>query len=251
MAKSNNSEELTVFIVIALIVVVGLSGGKLNFGLGGNSADAATGTAASLANGSSMSISTATNTLATIPEVPDGSMAGYSRELFPHWEKATANGWSGVPAACDSREAALIRDGKDVKYSKTCSITSGSWVDPYTGTKATKSGDMDIDHLVPLAAAWRSGASKWTTAQRQKFANDPLVLVTAGASANRSKGDRGPDQWVPPAANAQCEYAVRWVEIKGAYQLTATASEKLKLGALLKACPTATPSPSPTPSKKS
>lgn len=244
MAKSDN-DETTALIVIVLIVVVGLTGGKFSL-LGGNGSDAASGTASSLGNGSSMTISSAENSLAVLPEAADGTMAGYSREQFPHWEKATESGWSGVPAACDARDAALIRDGKDVKYSKSCSITSGKWVDPYTGTKITDSSSLDIDHMVPLADAWRSGASKWTPEQRQKFANDPLVLVTAGSSANRSKGDRAPDQWAPPAANAQCAYAVRWIEVKSTYQLSATAAEKLKLGSMLKTCPASTPSPTPS-----
>lgn len=59
---------------------------------------------------------------------------------------------------------------------------------------------MDIDHLVPLSNAWKSGASAWTTAQRQTFANDlthPQLLAVTD-NVNESKGDSGPEDWKPP-----------------------------------------------------
>ena len=40
------------------------------------------------------------------------------------------------------------------------------------GATWTAASDVDIDHMVPLSEAWASGASAWTTAQRQAFAND-------------------------------------------------------------------------------
>jgi hypothetical protein len=44
---------------------------------------------------------------------------------------------------------------------------------------------VDIDHLVPLAEAWRSGAGKWTTSRRTEFANDltnPELIAVSSTS---------------------------------------------------------------------
>jgi hypothetical protein len=68
---------------------------------------------------------------------PSGSMAGYSREKFPHWSDAQEFGWKVSDSSCDARDAALIRDGTDVKVGKGCDVTSGKWLDPYTGNTYT------------------------------------------------------------------------------------------------------------------
>ena len=49
---------------------------------------------------------------------------------------------------------------------------------------------LDIDRLVPLAEAWRSGAWAWTSLQRQAYANDlseSRALVAVSLGQNRSK----------------------------------------------------------------
>jgi hypothetical protein len=89
---------------------------------------------------------------------PPGSMSGYSRDRFRHWSKASNFGWDPPQASCDAREAALIRDGEDVEVGSGCKVTSGTWYDPYTDRTYSDPQDLDIDHVVPLANAWRSGA---------------------------------------------------------------------------------------------
>jgi hypothetical protein len=84
------------------------------------------------------------------------------------------------------RDDALIRDGQEVKVDEECSITSGEWLDPYTGTTLEVSGDVDIDHIVPLANAWRSGANDWDESQREAYANDPGVLLSVDDSAKQT-----------------------------------------------------------------
>ena len=97
-----------------------------------------------------------------------GSMAGYSREEFPHWAPdGTEFGWDESDGSCDVRDDALIRDGSGVEVDEDCSITAGEWLDPYTGTTLTDSEDVDIDHVVPLANAWRSGAAGWDEGQKE------------------------------------------------------------------------------------
>ncbi|SDE00889.1 HNH endonuclease family protein [Actinokineospora iranica] len=161
---------------------------------------------------------------------PAGSMAGYSRDRFPHW--ATVEG------RCDTRETVLKRDGVDVKTDAECRAVSGSWTSPYDGETWTKASDIDIDHWVPLAAAWRSGAAEWTDERRKEFANDltnpQLIAVTD--NVNQSKGDQSPDQWKPPLKTYWCTYAANWIEIKHRYGLSITAPEKAALLEMLAEC---------------
>jgi hypothetical protein len=159
-----------------------------------------------------------------------GSMAGYSRERFPHW--------STVSGACDTREEVLRRDGQDVRVDEKCAATSGRWVSPYDGGIWTKASDVDIDHVVPLAEAWRSGAARWTDADRERFANDlthhQLLAVTD--NVNQAKGDQPPDKWKPSVTEFWCTYSINWIEVKHVYALTITTPEKAALSDMLGSC---------------
>ena len=65
--------------------------------------------------------------------------------------------------------------------------------------------DVDIDHMVPLSNAWKSGAASWTTARRQSFANDlqnPQLLAVTD-NVNQAKGDQGPETWKPPLSECK------------------------------------------------
>jgi hypothetical protein len=102
----------------------------------------------------------------------------------------------------------------------------------------TDSSEVDIDHVVPLANAWRSGASStaWSTADREEYANDPEVLLSADDAANQIKGDKGPEAWKPPNGDYWCEYARRWIWIKSDWDLSINANEKTALNEMLATC---------------
>jgi hypothetical protein len=174
--------------------------------------------------------------LSVLKVAQPGSMSGYSREKFSHWSKASEFGWDPPQTACDVREAALIRDGKNVKAGKDCKITSGEWYDPYTDKTYSNPQDLDIDHVVPLANAWRSGASSWNDEQRERYANDPNVLLSVEDNANQEKGDKGPEAWKPPNEAEWCDYAERWVSIKAKYDLSVNEQEKRALEQMLDTC---------------
>ena len=165
-----------------------------------------------------------------------GSMSGYSREKFPHWSKASEFGWDPPQSSCDARDAALIRDGEDVEVENGCKVQSGTWFDPYTAETFTKPSDIDTDHVVPLANAWRSGASKWDNQERERYANDPEVLLSVEDNANQDKGDKGPEAWKPPNEAEWCDYAVRWIGIKAKYELSVNEQEKAALIEMLDTC---------------
>jgi Protein of unknown function (DUF1524) len=159
-----------------------------------------------------------------------GSLDGYDRDLFPHWINQSGN--------CDTREVVLQRDGTGVAVDGSCQPTSGQWYSVYDSVWVGDSSDVDIDHIVPLAEAWRSGASGWSTGQRQSFANDLSIaqLIAVSASSNRSKGDDDPAQWTPPNQNTWCIYAREWIWVKHSYGLTTDSAEKGALQSLLGTC---------------
>jgi Protein of unknown function (DUF1524) len=165
-----------------------------------------------------------------------GSMSNYSRESFEHWSRANDFGWDAPESSCDAREAALIRDGEDVEVGSGCKVTSGEWYDPYTDQTFTDPSDIDTDHVVALANAWRSGASSWDDGERERYANDPEVLLSVEDNANQSKGDKGPEAWKPPNEAVWCDYAERWISIKAKYDLSVNEQEKAELEEMLGSC---------------
>ncbi|MBL1104708.1 HNH endonuclease [Streptomyces sp. 5-8] len=155
---------------------------------------------------------------------------GYDRDLFPLWIT--------ISGTCNTREWILKRDGSNVVTNSACTATSGSWYSPYDGATWTAASDLDIDHLVPLAEAWDSGASKWTTAQRQAFANDvthPQLLAVTD-NVNQAKGDQDPATWMPSRTAYRCTYVRAWVQVKYYYDLSVDSAEKSALTNYLASC---------------
>ncbi|GAA3058417.1 HNH endonuclease family protein [Streptomyces roseofulvus] len=177
-----------------------------------------------------VSAATARTYLAALTVKAEGSLTGYSRDLFPHW--ITQSG------TCNTRETVLKRDGSNVVTDSSCASVSGSWYSPYDGATWTVASDLDIDHVVALAEAWRSGANSWTTSQRQAFANDltrpQLIAVTD--NVNQAKSDLDPAEWLPPRTAYHCTYARAWVHTKYHYNLSVDAAEKSALQSVLNGC---------------
>ncbi len=176
------------------------------------------------------STATAKTQLATLTVQPDGSTSGYSRDKFPHW--------ADQGNSCNTREVVLKRDGTNVQQDGSCAAVSGSWFSPYDDATWTAASDVDIDHVVPLSAAWRTGASSWTTAQRQAFANDLTApqLIAVTDNVNQEKGDKSPDAWKPPSTGYWCTYAKMWTTVKAKYKLTIKSAEKTALTDMLDRC---------------
>ncbi|MFI6861558.1 HNH endonuclease family protein [Streptomyces sp. NPDC050421] len=177
-----------------------------------------------------VSASTARTYLGELTVKAEGSSTGYSRDKFPHW--ITQSG------ACNTREVVLKRDGTNVSQDSSCAAVSGSWYSEYDGATWTAASDLDIDHMVPLAEAWRSGASGWTTAQRQAYANDltrpQLIAVTD--NVNQSKSDQDPATWLPSRTAYKCTYVRAWVHVKHYYDLSVDSAEKSALQSVLNGC---------------
>lgn len=155
----------------------------------------------------------------------------YRRELWPHWEDPERDG-------CDARDQALKSASHvTVRVSSGCDVVAGQWVSDYDGQVITEARSVDVDHVVALGEAHRSGGWAWSTEQRMRFANDQRNLWVVSAASNRAKSDKRPDKWRPPRKEVWCVYASRWVSIKVEWGLTVTTPERDALGAMLETCP--------------
>ncbi|WP_432172034.1 HNH endonuclease family protein [Streptomyces sp. 1222.5] len=177
------------------------------------------------------STQTARTELAGLTVAAPHSMDGYARDKFDIW--------SSQPGGCTTRQAVLARDGKDVQDKpSSCQPESGSWYSVYDDTTVTEVSKATIDHMVPLAEAWRSGADTWTAEQRRDFGNDlkdPQLLI-ASESSNTSKSDSGPADWKPTNHAFWCVYAKDYTHIKSVWKLTTTDQEKTALSSMLDTC---------------
>jgi hypothetical protein len=176
------------------------------------------------------SYSTAVSRLGSLTVAAESHQSTYDRNLFPHWITITGS--------CNTREQVLKRDGSGVVVDSSCYPTSGSWYSPYDGATWTNPADVDIDHMVPLAEAWSSGAWAWSTSQRQAYANDlggpELWAVTD--NVNQSKGDQDPATWQPSLSSFRCTYAKAWIQVKWYYNLSVDNAEKSALNGMLGTC---------------
>ena len=160
---------------------------------------------------------------------------GYDRALFKHWVDADGDG-------CSTRNEVLISEADDpVTVGSGCSLSGGRWYSYYDAVSQYSSSALDIDHMVPLAEAWDSGARTWSAAERESFANDlgdTRSLVGVTASVNRSKGDRDVADWLP--ANERCRYLREWVAVKHRWRLTIDSAEKSAMTSLASGCTNST-----------
>lgn len=163
---------------------------------------------------------------------------GYDRSDWPHWADTDGDG-------CDARQQALIAASitpAQVDFYR-CTVVAGDWYSSYDGISTDDSSSFDVDHLVPLRDAHWSGGWQWSIQQRRLFANDQANLWVVSASSNRSKGAKTPDQWRPERTEVWCEFAIRWVQVKVVWGLTATTTERDALGSMLERCATLPPVP--------
>lgn len=151
---------------------------------------------------------------------------GYNRGEFPHWIDEDADG-------CDTRKEVLIAEAdQPATLSGVCMIRDGSWWSYYDGEVVEDSRELDIDHLVPLAEAWDSGASGWSRDRRRAYANDlgaESSLIAVTAATNRSKADQDPFTWMPPASDARCRYVMEWTVVKTRWSLSVDDLERQAL----------------------
>jgi hypothetical protein len=155
--------------------------------------------------------------------------AGYDRGLFPSWLDADDDG-------CDTRCEVLTSE----RLAELPGLVAGGWRSVYDGTTTDDPSQLDVDHVVALREAWRSGAATWDPPRRAAFANDldePSTLIAVSASSNRSKGDRDPSEWRPPDEGQWCTYVTDWLTVKLRWDLAVDPIEFTAVQFLVDTCP--------------
>ena len=186
--------------------------------------------------------------LASLVIVEESGAHSYVRDDYSHW--------STQPSGCSTRVEVLIAESTSLaqvdRYG-TCAVVAGDWWSAYDDVFIDDAAELDIDHVVPLAEAHRSGAVYWDPQRREAFANDlahPGSLIAVTASSNRSKSDGDPASWVPSNGAYRCEYLARWVEVKVRWELSVDPTEHDVISTGLTDCPAhyASPATPPPPS---
>lgn len=189
----------------------------------------------------------------TSPATPTPTLQGAGHDLSllvvsvvyvtPEYDRAEWQHWIDDDGDCqDTRQEVLIEEAtSSITYtdSRQCRVASGTWIGPYTGEEFTDPGRLDIDHMVPLANAHKSGGWAWGEAEKRQYANDLSYdghLIAVQASANRSKGSKGPEDWKPPDRGYWCQYAIDWITVKARWDLFASEAEADSLSAMLESC---------------
>jgi 5-methylcytosine-specific restriction endonuclease McrA len=153
----------------------------------------------------------------------------YNRvEMFGGWVNENS------PEDClNTRAEVLMRDATSVdtiKFSaqNPCQVSKGEWNDPYSGKTFKLAKAVQIDHVVPLKNAYKSGAHKWSKHRRCHYANylrEENHLIAVSGHENMSKGDSGPERYLPPNEEYMCEYLHNWLKIKATWTLGFSANE--------------------------
>ncbi|MFD4630282.1 HNH endonuclease family protein [Streptomyces sp. NPDC058284] len=170
--------------------------------------------------------------IAALPMAAE-SREGYQRSRFRHWTDEDRDG-------CDTREEVLIAESRTAPtIGAGCKVIAGEWFSFYDSETVTQPRGLDIDHMVPLAEAWDSGASTWSARRRQAYANDlgdERSLVAVSARSNRSKADQDPSEWQLPLADARCTYTAGWLATKLRWNLSVDKPERHALQELAAGC---------------
>lgn len=168
---------------------------------------------------------------ATSVEVPvAGAIPPYERDAF-------GSGWTDSDGDCRNTRMQVLADMSlsQVRYDAGgCRVVSGRWISEYTGKEIYQASEIDIDHVVALAYAWRQGAYAWTPEARRKFANDTINLRPVESSLNRSKGDSSPSEWLPELN--QCSYVSRFYRVVKTYHLELPTAELEFIDTKLEQC---------------
>lgn len=182
------------------------------------------------------------------------SVPGYDRDCGTGHACSFGQAWSDDVDVqfghngCDTRNDLLRASLRDLgirEGTNGCVVESGTFTEPYTGqrvefTKA-EAYKVQIDHVYPLARAWDMGASTWSIQKRTDFANDPRNLVVADGSANASKSDQGPGEWLPVNAGYRCTYVATYLKVARRYQLPITQEDRDTASRLSKQCSASDP----------
>jgi hypothetical protein len=179
----------------------------------------------------------ALSTLATLQVREEALSPRYDRDQFGEsWKDVDGNG-------CDTRNDILQRDlEQETLREDGCTVLTGVLNDPYTGKvinfdRSRAASAVQIDHVVSLGDAWRTGALEWSDEMRLAIANDPENLLAVDGPENQTKSDDDASQWLPPVESFHCPLVARQIGVKARYGLWVTPAEQAAMQAVLATCP--------------
>ncbi|MES2092587.1 MAG: HNH endonuclease family protein [Actinomycetota bacterium] len=251
-------------VVLGIALVASLTGGAVSMPAGRSGSPSATASPQSAVGALGGAVETETAPggttalalLATLPIKGRAPMTGYQRtvKFGAAWVDLDNNG-------CDTRNDVLGRDLTAVVKSGRCRVVSGLLTSPYTGKivsfvrGARTSTAVQIDHVVSLGDAWRTGAQQLSQAKRVSLANDPANLLAVDGRSNEQKGDGDAATWLPSFKTFRCAYVTRQISVKASYGLWVTRAERDAMLRVLSKCvdassvavPAAPALPAPSP----
>lgn len=191
-------------------------------------------------------------------EAADASLAQTALDVLDNLDIAPRTEWDGYfdragsfgdgwhdpdGNGCDARNDALAEAMTDVDVlADGCRVASGTFTDPYSGETVEfvrgpgTSERVQVDHVVALYNAWRTGAQDLTPAERLAFANDPLNLQPTLDWVNDDKQSSDASQWLPPSEDYHCTYVARQIAVKATYDLWVTQAEHDAMRDVLAGC---------------
>ncbi|MGN6409239.1 MAG: HNH endonuclease family protein [Curtobacterium sp.] len=180
---------------------------------------------------------TARAELAALPVKGKAPATGYDRvgEFGTAWLDVDRNG-------CDTRNDVLARDLSAITRQGPCRVMSGTLVSPYTGATVDfvrgegTSTLVQIDHVVALENAWRTGAQQLSQREREALANDPENLFAVDQHSNAQKRSGDAATWLPAERSFRCTYVEHQVAVKTKYRLWVAPAEHDAMERILRAC---------------
>ena len=167
-----------------------------------------------------------------------GMLAVVAEDRHPYERSLFGVGWADLDGDCqDTRAEVLVRDSL-VPVAKGCKVSRGKWLSYYDNVTWTRSFEVQIDHLVPLAEAWDSGAYRWNAQTRLRYANDlgdRQALVPTTTALNYAKLADDPSRFIP--AISACRYILSWIAVKLRWNLSVDRAEHNAIASVAKSCP--------------
>jgi len=175
--------------------------------------------------------------LDALPVKGKSPLTSYDREakFGTAWTDVDDNG-------CDTRNDILQRDLTSIVTEGDCKVMTGVLVSPYTRETISfvrgndTSAEVQIDHIVALANAWQTGASKLSQDERVALANDPLNLFAVDGRSNSQKGAGDAATWLPASRTFRCVYVEHQIAVKEKYELWVTPAEHDAIERILEGC---------------
>lgn len=121
--------------------------------------------------------------------------------------------------------------------SKACTISEGTWIDPYTGDKIKSPDEMTVDHIITVTHANKMGGADWDADKKKSFANDvDNVLLAVSKDSKKARGNKSAKDFSPENKKYKCEFAKNYTIASNKYELSMEEKEKTSLSKLIVEC---------------